>query len=300
MGEHTFTDSDGVEVFYRSWPQDAAKAVVVIAHGASEHSERYGRFAAALNAGGYAAYALDHRGHGRTAASSGEGKMGPGGGQPLLEDLNDLVQRAAAEVPGVPVILFGHSMGSMIAQGYVQRFGDGLAGFVLSGCPGPMDGIADVRAAVQGAVEAGMGDDPLDMLGPFNEAFEPARTKFDWLSRDPDEVDKYINDPLCGDGMPLSFAFVDGLLAISAPAMEAEGIAKTPHIPVLMITGEMDPAAGMAANARELEKRLGEAGLEVTSHYYPEARHEVLNETNRDEVTADVVAWMDKVVAGAG
>jgi alpha-beta hydrolase superfamily lysophospholipase len=299
MGEHTFTDSDGVEIFYRSWPVEAAKGVVVISHGASEHSARYGRFAEALNAAGYAAYAIDHRAHGRTAASSGNGKMGPGDDQPLLRDLRELEEIARTEVPGVPVVLFGHSMGSMIAQGYVQRFGGGLAGYVLSGCPGPMDGIDDVRAAVHGAVEGGMADEALDMLGPMNEPFEPARTKFDWLSRDAAEVDKYIADPLCGDGMPLTFGFVDGLLDISAPAMEADGIAKTPHIPLLMITGEMDSASGMAANARELETRIRAAGLDVTSHYYPEARHEILNETNRDEVTADVVTWLDAVVAAA-
>lgn len=297
MRERTFTDADGVEVFYRDWPRDRAKGVVVVAHGASEHSGRYDRFARALNATGYAAYAIDHRGHGRTAPSSGAGRTGPGGSDRLLDDLRDLVERAKAEVPGVPVVLFGHSMGSMISQGYVERYGDGLAGYVLSGCPGPMPGVDEVRAGVQAAVDGGMADEPLDMLGPFNEAFEPARTRYDWLSRDPDEVDKYVNDPMCGDDMPLTYGFVNDLLAISGPAMKPEGIAGVPPIPVLMITGEMDPAAGMAANARELEKRLREAGLDVTAHYYPGARHEVLNETNRDEVTADVVAWLDRVVA---
>lgn len=239
---HSFTDPDGVEVFYRRWPHDEAKGVIVIAHGASEHSGRYDRFARVLNDHGYAVYAIDHRGHGRTAESAGRGRMGPGGGDRLLDDLHDLVERARAEAGGVPVTLFGHTMGSMIGQAYAGRYGDGLAGYVLSGCPGPRDGAAEMVAAMQAAVDSGMGDEPLDLLGQFNAAFEPARASDDWLSCDPD---------------------------------------------------------GMGANARELERRLRGAGLEVTARYYPDARHELLNETNRDEVHADVIEWLASVETAA-
>ena len=297
MGEHTFTDADGVEVFYRSWPRDDAKGVVVIAHGASEHSGRYDRFARALNDAGYAAYGIDHRGHGRTSASTGVGLAGPGGGARMLDDLRDVVERARTEVPGVPVVLFGHSMGSMIAQAYVQRFGDGLAGYVLSGCPGPNPDVEAMKAGLQAAVDAGQGDAPLGgMLSAFNEPFEH-RTGYEWLSRDPAEVDAYVADPYCGDNHPLTAGFFNDLIGLSAPAMEPAGIAAIPSsLPVLMITGEQDPAAGMGASARELERRLRDAGLDVTAHLYPEARHELLNETNRDAVTADVIAWLDGVV----
>ena len=162
------------------------------------------------------------------------------------------------------MILFGHSMGSMIAQAYVQRYGAGLAGYVLSGCPGAMDGADEVEAGLKAAVDGGMADQPVDMLGSFNAAFEPARTKFDWLSRDPAEVDAYVNDPMCGDGMPLTFGFVNELFAVSAPAMEATGIASIPKMPVLMITGENDPAAGMAANARRAREEV--AGRRARRH----------------------------------
>ena len=143
-----------------------------------------------------------------------------------------------------------------------------------------------------------MGDDVLDMLGGYNEPYEPARTPFDWLSRDDAEVDLYINDPLCGDGNPLTYGYVLELLKLSAPAMEAEEIAAISPLPVLLITGEQDPVTGMTVNARELEGRLASAGLAVTAEYYPDARHELLNELNRDAVTADVVTWLDSVVAG--
>jgi alpha-beta hydrolase superfamily lysophospholipase len=292
-GELSFTSGDGIDVSYRRWePAGDAAAVVLVAHGASEHSGRYERFARALNEHGFAAYALDQRGHGRTAASTGSGRLGPGGGAALLDDLQTLSALAGAAHPGLGRFLFGHSMGALIAQAYVARHGEDLTGYVLSGCPGPMDNAAEMVAGMQAAVAGGMADDPLDMLGPFNEPFEPARTKFDWLSRDPAEVDAYIADPLCGDGLPLTFGFVAELLSLSLPAMEPEGIAAVPAIPVLLITGEMDPVSAMAAQVRVLEKRLRDAGLAVTAHYYPGARHEVLNEINRDEVHADVIRWL--------
>jgi alpha-beta hydrolase superfamily lysophospholipase len=297
MGEHTFIDSQGVDVFYRSWPKDGAKGVVVIAHGASEHSGRYDRFARALNAAGYAAYGIDHRGHGRTSDSTGVGRAGPGGGAMMLDDLRDLIDRAATEVPSVPVVLFGHSMGSMIAQAYVQTYGEGLAGYVLSGCPGPNPDVDAMKEGLQAAVDAGQGDAPLGgMLSAFNEPCEH-RTGYEWLSRDPAEVDANSADPYCGDNHPLTAGFFNDLVGLSAPAMEPSGIARIPHIPILLITGELDPVGGNGASVRELEKRLRDAGLDVTARYYPEARHELLNETNKDAVTADVVAWLDEVVA---
>jgi alpha-beta hydrolase superfamily lysophospholipase len=297
MRERTLTDADGVEVFYRTWPHPEATGVVVIAHGASEHSGRYDRFARALNQRGYGAYGLDHRGHGHTADATGAGRIGPGGGDRLVDDLHAVVELARAEVPGTPLILFGHSMGSMISQAYATRHSAGLAGYVLCGCPGPMPGAAEMGAALQAAVDGGMADEPINSLGPFNEPFEPARTSADWISRDEDEVDKYIADPLSGDDMPLTYEYMNELIKLAMPAMEPDGISHIAAIPVLLITGEMDAASGMGANARELEKRLRDAGLDVTARYYPEARHELLNETNRDEVTADIVEWLDRVVA---
>ena len=293
MAMQTFSDANEVAVSYRSWPRADAKASVVVSHGASEHSGRYDRFARALNEAGYAVWALDHRGHGETGTSTGPGRIGAGGGDGLIDDVGQLIDIASAAAPGRPVVLFGHSMGSMIAQAYVTRRGDGLAAYVLSGCPGSAPEAAAMIEGLQGAVDAGMGAEPLDMLGGYNEAFEPARTKYDWLSRDPAEVDLYVNDPLCGDNNPLTYEFALELLKLSAPAMEDEAIGAATKLPVLLITGEQDPAAGMAANARQLEQRLRDADFEVTALYYPDARHELLNELNRDEVTADVVAWLD-------
>ena len=298
MQEQILTDADGIDVLTRRWFVEEPWANVVIAHGISEHSGRYDRFARALNDAGYGAAALDQRGHGRTGESSGVGKVGPGGGDALLEDLRLLVEDIRKAQPDVPLVLFGHSGGSMVVQAYVERFGAGLAGYVLSGCPGVMEGADELLAGLHAAVEGGMGDDALEVLGPFNDPFEPARTPYDWLSRDEAEVDAYLADPWCGDGNPVTYGFMAELVGLAVPAMSPEGIADVPEIPILMITGEQDPAAGMAAQARALEQLLRDAGREVTAHYYPDARHEVLNETNRDEVTADVVAWLHSVTGG--
>ena len=291
----TVPDRHGVAVFRRAWPVADPAAVVVIAHGASEHSGRYDRFARALNDAGFAAYAVDHRGHGETAASTGTGRMGPPGGDAVIDDLDELVDQAVAEHPGVPVIAFGHSMGSMITLAYATRHADRLAGVVLMGFAAPVHGLAGMRELFQPAIDAGMADEPIDTLAGMNEVFEPARTPFDWLSRDDAEVDAYLADPMCGDDAPLTYGFVIELFEVVAAALEPAALARI-GCPVLLVTGEQDPAAAMGQNARDLEAALTAAGVEVTSRLYPDARHELLNEINRDEVTADITGWIAAAV----
>lgn len=290
--EGTFTAADGIEVFHQAWRVEGPAGSVVVAHGASEHSGRYARFAAALNAAGWDVVALDHRGHGRTRGSSGVGRLGPAGPQGLLDDVGHLV--AAEGGAGRPVVLFGHSMGSLVTQAYAAAGAAGLAGYALSGPLGVVEGAGDLLAGMQQAVDAGMGDEPLDLLGGYNAAFEPARTPYDWLSRDEAEVDAYIADPLCGDGNPLTYGYVAGIVGLGLDGVDPERIATMPRIPVLVLAGTLDPVGADAANVRALQARLEDGGLDVTAHYYADARHEVLNETNRDEVTADVVAWLGR------
>jgi alpha-beta hydrolase superfamily lysophospholipase len=298
MTRFVLVDRDGVEVACRRWlAGERARGIVAIAHGASEHSGRYDRFARYLVAGGFEVVALDHRGHGGTAASTGPGRLGPRGMEGALDDIGLLLARARQERPGVPAVLFGHSMGSIIAQGFVERPGHGLAGYVLSGSPGVPDFPPELFAGIEGALAAGLGDEPASLFAAFNEPFSPARTPYDWLSRDPAEVDRYLADPWCGDAMPLTHAYVAGMFSLLRDAMSPEGIARTPKgLPVLLVTGEMDPVSQMGAQVRVLENRLREAGLAVTARYYP-GRHELLNETNRDAVQADILAWVEGVVA---
>lgn len=291
MPELTFTDPDGVEVYARTWPKDGATAHVVIAHGMSEHIGRYDRFARALNDAGYSVSGLDHRGHGRTGEKTGAGKLGPGTADALVEDLHHVVEEAKRD--GVPVVLFGHSMGSMISQAYLTRHGDALDACVLSGCPGVLDGSEEIAAGLQAAAEGGMADEPADLLSANNEGFE-GRTSYDWLSRDPDEVDKYVADPYCGANNPMTYGFLAGLFGVAGPATSAEAIEAIPaDLPILFITGRRDPVASGTAL---LEQRLRDHGNDVTARWYDDARHELLNETNRDDVTKDVIAWLESTV----
>jgi alpha-beta hydrolase superfamily lysophospholipase len=291
---------DHVRVVYRRWqPDGEVRGTVQIVHGASEHSARYGRLAAALTARGLAVYALDLRGHGRTAESTGVGRFGGSGIDAVLDDVAVLHQVVADAHPGVPRILLGHSMGSIIALASAERDGGDLAGLVLSGPIGVAPQLTDTVSALELAVVAGRGDEALDALGPFNEPFEPARTPYDWLSRDAAEVDAYISDPLCGDDVPLTHAYVAGFMGLAVRGAQPESIAQLPDgLPVLLVSGEHDPVGGVGASqVTALADLVRQRGLPVEQHVYPEARHEVFNETNRDEVTADVLAWIDRRLA---
>ncbi|WP_375491164.1 alpha/beta fold hydrolase [uncultured Jatrophihabitans sp.] len=289
----TFVDSDGVEIFYRHWaPDGPPRASVVVAHGASEHSGRYSRFAGALTAAGFAVFAPDHRGHGRTSESTGVGLAGAHGFDGIVADVRQLVDVAAETA--TPVLLFGHSMGSIIALRYAEQHPQTIAALALSGSLGVMAGAEQMRADLQQAVDAGMADQPMDALGPFNEPFEPARTPFDWLSRDDAEVDKYLTDPYCGTNHLLTYGYMAQMVQCLLDGI-ADLDALPSTLPVLLASGGRDPVSNGATAVRELADRLRAAGIEDFSEaYYAHARHEILNETNREEVTADLVAWLER------
>src|SRR5262245_56820771 len=202
--EFTFASDDGVEVFARKWKrEERPRAIVLIAHGMSEHSGRYDRVARVLCEAGAAVYALAHRGHGRTAEATGAGRTGAAGMDGLLADIGRLRDTARAEYgDGVPVVLFGHSMGALLALGYAERAGHELPGLVLSGSPCAREGVHEQAQQIRSASDGGLSDEPLAALASF--ADESSRTPFDWLSRDEAEVDAYIADPLCGDDVPRS------------------------------------------------------------------------------------------------
>ncbi len=291
MQERRFVDAHGVEVLSRWWPVAEPRGVVVIAHGASEHSGRYDRFARALNDAGYAAVALDHRGHGGTATGTGAAVMGEGGGRAVIDDLAELQMQAVTELGAVPVFLLGHSLGSLIALAYLTEHSAGLAGCVLSAVPADVDGAAELEPVLRGVADAGMRDEPMtDLFSAHNTPFEPARTAYDWLSRDEAEVDAYLADPDCGDGRPLSYGYLLDVIAVVAPARDRFGAITCP---VLLVVGDEDPAAAMGEHAEKAAAALVDAGVAAELVVYGGARHELLNEINRADVTADIVAWLD-------
>jgi alpha-beta hydrolase superfamily lysophospholipase len=301
--------SDGKALFVRKWlPAGAPKAILLIAHGMAEHSARYERLAAAMAASGWVSYAPDHRGHGRTAADAGEGSAGElgwlaerDGFARVRDDLRELALFASAENPGAPLFLLGHSMGSLLAEAYLAAYGQGLAGCVLSGVlsPPPPFLMASGRliAAIGSAFKGQRA--PARMLHKMsfdssNKDFEPARTPADWLSRDAAEVDKYVADPLCG--FVCSFGFYrDFLSGFSLVYGRGSGLSSLPKgLPLLIVAGAEDPVGGAQGFVSILADRLKAAGpQDIETRLYPGARHEILNETNREEVLGDIKGWLD-------
>ncbi len=282
----TFTSkADGQQVACYKWlPEGAPRAVVQIAHGMAEHGARYARFAKALCAAGYAVYANDHRGHGKTATSETLGDFGTAGWNGLVADVVQLTEQIRSDLPGKPVVLFGHSMGSFAAQQYVLENSGLIEGLILSGS----------SAVDQLAALAASGADV--SFNAFNEPFAPARTDFDWLSRDPKEVDAYVEDPLCG--FQVADESMMGLMMAGERLGSAEaigGIRK--DLPVFVFSGSLDPVHGGKALLDMVVQRYRDAGISnLDFKYYEDGRHEMLNETNRDAVTADVLAWLDKQI----
>lgn len=269
----SFTAGDGTTIRARHWPaQGETRIVLIVAHGMGEHSGRYRAPLAPLAARGVAIYAPDHRGHGATAPEGMHGDLGPGGFAALVDDLAVLTRRAAAEHPDARVVLLGHSMGSFAAQAFAPRHADLLDGLALSG-----------SAALEALALAGPAS-----LEAFNAAFEPARTPFDWLSRDEAEVDRYLADPWCG--FSVDAAGQASMVALAPQMMDVGALPR--DLPVYIVSGLADP---LAVAVEPLIARYRDAGLAVTTDLYPEARHEVFNETNRAEVVARFASWLEGV-----
>lgn len=300
----TFEGADHQRIHVYRWlPAGRVKAAVQIAHGAAEHAGRYRRVAAVLVAAGYAVYANDHRGHGRTAAQFGRyGIAGPAGWDAIVSDVRRLTQHVRSQHSGAPVVLLGHSMGGMIAQDYLQRFGADLAGAVLSGTAGrEFPNVGEILPLLEAELGAAGREAPsqtfLSIFARFNEPFAaPDATGLEWLSRDRAEVRAYIEDPWCGQ--PLSNGFVHDMLLGARRMWTPENERRVAlGGPLLVFAGDQDPVGEFGDAMRDLVARYERLGIgPITLRLYPQGRHEMLNETNRDEVHADLVAWLDALV----
>jgi len=284
----TFSAADGTQIAAYRWdPAGQPTAAVQITHGMGEHARRYEHVAQALTDAGYVVYAQDHRGHGASADADDLGNLGAGGWTGLVDDIAELGAVVRAEHPGLSLILLGHSMGSFAVQQYLLDNGADVDGVVLTG------------TAVIDLLEPALDlDQPLD-LAMFNAAFQPARTDYDWLSRDEAVVDAYVADPLCGFGIDTASAktmFV-GARRLADPGQVA---VLRNDLPVYIAVGESDPVNGGLTLLQPLADRLKDAGLtDVTVVTYPGARHEILNETNSAEVIGSLIAWANRVTAAS-
>jgi alpha-beta hydrolase superfamily lysophospholipase len=277
--------SDGSAIRVYSWKGPApVRGVVQIAHGMGEHALRYRPIAHALVDAGYAVYANDHRGHGELAANAKAlGDFGPGGFPSLVDDLTVVTRMARSTENGKRLVLLGHSMGSFAAQLYVLDHSELLDGVALSGSAA-LDLLG--AAAMSGRWQ----------LEDLNAPFNPARTPFDWLSRDPATVDAYMADPLCG--FNVNAESYGSLFSVAPRLANVSEIGKIRRdLPVFLFAGDRDPVNANLTWFQPLVDRYREAGLaDVSWHVYGGARHEVLNETNRPEVIANFQAFADRIV----
>lgn len=277
------SSADGVDIATYAWADVSGDPLgaVQIAHGLAEHAARYDRFATALNHAGFLAFATDHRGHGRTGRND-LGSFGAVGFDGLIADVAEYGALISAQQPGLPLYLFGHSMGSFASQSVIVDHSDSYAGVVLSGST-----ALDVLAAGLAESEGPAG------LEAFNAGFEH-RTGYEWLSRDEAEVDAYVADPWCGfdlpdETIPLLFAQAGHL---ADPTVLA-GIRA--DLPILIASGSDDPLAGGGQLVELLGQRYSNAGVtDVTVTVYQGARHEILNETNREQITSDIIDWLSR------
>ena len=269
-----YEGADGTGLAGFRWSGTAKpKAAIQLAHGAGEHAMRYFGPLSPIIEGGYIVYAADHRGHGMTSGMTTLGDFGPGGAPAAVDDMAVLSRRARAENPDLPLILMGHSMGAMFSQAYILDHSDLIDALVLSGTAGPG------RIAPES----------------LNSGYPNPRTDYDWLSRDPAEVDTYIADPFCGIRFKLES--MASFMALRERDMGPAALAGIrPGLPIYVFVGDDDPINQKLQRLTPLVDAYKAAGLDVTLKVYPGGRHEMLNETNRAEVVADLLAWLERTV----
>jgi alpha-beta hydrolase superfamily lysophospholipase len=274
--EKTFVDAEGVTIHYHVWKSGKPKAVVQLVHGLGEYASRYELLAQALVAAGYAVYGIDYRGHGNTGVEQYDGDLsklgrpGVGGVRAIIRGITRLRDIAHEEHPDAPIVLLGHSMGSMLGQRRLNETADDYDGVILSG------------AAYRTLRHVNSGD-----LSKRHR--QPGGTGHEWLSRDPAVGEAFRDDPLTFDARTAKlFGIVDGLRLLGRPRRLSR------DLPMLIMIGSDDTVGG-PRSVELLAKAYREKGglTDVTVTIYPDGRHEMFNETNQSEVRADVVAWLD-------
>lgn len=274
-----FTDTQGVVIVYDVYPVESPRAIVQIEHGLGDHAGRYVHVAEALNSAGYSVYVPDQRGHGRTGVKqfggdlSKLGKLGPGGLRAAVADMTQMTEVIRKENPTAPIVFLGHSMGSLMGQILINTHAADYAAVVFSGSayrqPGSMN------------------------AGKLNKKFEnPGGTGHEWLSRDPAVWKSFKEDPWTFEADTLKlYGIADGLRLFGKPAKDMA------QVPILLILGDDDPLGGKPSALKLAESYIERAGqVDVTVGIYPEARHEIFNETNKEQVIDDMISWISERV----
>lgn len=281
-------------------------AAIQINHGLAEHAARYARFASVLHAHGFATYAHDHRGHGATKADNAPlGSFGAThAADKVLADVGAVHDLIVTELPGVPVILFGHSMGALIGMNFVLKQSPRLAGAAIWNGNFSAGLLGRAAQAILAWERFRLGSDVPSRLLPkltfdaWSRKTTDGRTAFDWLSRDTNEVDAYVADPLCGWNASVGmWTTVFDLIFSGADDRNFTAIRR--DLPLNIAGGAQDPATDDGKATAHLARRLQAMGFSnLVSTVYPDTRHESLNELNRDIIMQDFIVWARRVVAG--
>ncbi len=295
------TANDATQLYVNHWSSEGQpKAIVMIAHGMAEHSQRYTRFAHSLAEQGVSVFALDQRGHGHTATVGTLGYFADKQGWDLVvSDLSCLNHHIRIHYPNTPIFLLGHSMGSYVALAYLMQHSCSMQGAILSGSNYFKTSLRyRVAMAIARFERWRLGakgrSKLLDIVVfyPYQRAVKSRRTNWDWLSRDNEQVDAYINDPLCGFTCTTQL-WLDLLSGLQHVTPVRNMVQIDNYLPLLIIGGDADPI-NHGHRLVELADALRQSGNRaVDVHIYPDARHEVLQEINHGEVTADIIQWLD-------
>ena len=304
---NTYKTIDKQTIFYYKWPSNKdipLKGIVQISHGVGEHAGRYQSFAKILQNEGYEVYANDHRIHGKSAKS--DAFLGFYDGEDYFSDaINDMRQLTniiKKEHPNKKIILFGHSMGSLLSREYVTKYGKDLEALILSGTASFMKGLGSIglfSAKILGKLNGKHRSNELLknlFFTQFNKKFKPNRTNVDWISSDEDQVDLFELDPLRIEDFSLS-VFLD-ILKGSKKINQVSTFEDTPKkLPVFIFSGDNDPVGEMGKGVKKVAKGYKDAGIKnLTLKLYKGGRHEMLNEVNRKEVEQDVINWLNDSV----
>lgn len=300
MEERYLTLRDDHRLFYRIWrPEIEPIATLHILHGMAEHSLRYNDFALYLNSLGFVVYAQDHRGHGFTKEENEQGWFADQNGwQIVCKDSYELDKIILSEYDQLPHYMMGHSMGSFMARSVITMYPSQFDGLIImgSGCSKGLTGKVGKALALNMSKKLGprLPNNKLDKLsfGSFNSKFKPARTPFDWLSRDEKEVDKYIKDPLCG--FVCSSVFYADLIDGVEMANNRVLMKNIPSsLPILIISGDADPVGDYGRGVNKFASIYKDVGIkDLTVKLIPDGRHEILNELNKKETYEYIGSWL--------
>ena len=295
--EFYFPSKDGnTEIHSIEWkPEGKPKAILQISHGMMEYVGRYDGFAQYLCERGWYVVGNDHLGHGKSVQSKSEyGFFNEKYG-------NVCVLGTARKYPDVPYFMLGHSMGSSLMRQYIQMYGNGLAGVILMGTVSDHakaellfgKRLCRLMAFFRGWHYRSKLVDGL-AIGPYNKKFKPARTQADWVTSDYEMLERYASDPLCSFRFTVNAYYNMFLGMISM--QKKESVYMIPkNLPILFASGADDPVGGFGKGVRKVYEKYKQAGIQdVTLRLYPGDRHEILNETDRQQVYEELYEWLDK------